>query len=119
MRWGVVGVLVVLLIAAAIGVYWQSRQLYVEVVNESGEPLKDVRISYCGGEFSTGRIEPGGSWKERINPTDKSDLEIVVWDRTAVRHVQMGDVAFEPGQYGTFRVEIGEGCDASVTGNVK
>jgi hypothetical protein len=119
MRWGVVGVLVLLLIAAAVGVYWQGRQLYVEVVNDSGEPLKDVRISYAGGEFSTGRLEPGGRWKERIRPTEESDLEIVVWDRSAARHVQKGDVSFEPGQFGTMRVEIGERYESTVTGDVK
>ena len=88
---------VLILGAAAAGVYWQSRQLYVVVANESDEVLKDVRVSYTGGSASTGRLEPGGSRKFRMHPTGESDLEIVVWDKDAARHEEKGDVSFGGG----------------------
>jgi len=120
MRRGFLPAAVVVLILAALGVYWQSRQLYVVVVNASGEALKNVSVSYSGGSMLTGRLEPGEKRRERIRPTGDGDLEVVVWDKDTVRHEKMGNVYFEVGTCrGTFTVTVCEGYVIEVTSDLR
>ncbi len=120
MRRGYLPAAVVVLILAGLGVYWQSRQIYVVVVNASGVPLKNVSVSYTGGAMLTGWLEPGEKRRERIRPTGDTDLEIVVWDKDTVRHEQTGNVYFEAGACrGTFTVTVYEGCAIEVTSDVR
>jgi hypothetical protein len=49
-------------------VAFQFRTITISVENQTGNVIKDVRVTYSGGDFSSPEIKPGGSLTRVVRP---------------------------------------------------
>ena len=78
----------------------------VLVVNSSGKPVRDMKITYTGGSMSIPELQAGGQHQQTIQVSTATDVAVEYVPEGGEKKSQTVKVQLEPGYVGELRLEV-------------
>jgi hypothetical protein len=98
---------------------WLHRGVQVILFNDGQHPVRDVIISFAGGERRTSLLPDRGRYVTRVNPTGESHLELQFRDPSGNERKAVVDVYIEPNYTGRVLIRIDSSARVTSTDQVE
>ena len=102
-----IGCTVLVIGAVFLWIYQLTAGVKVNIINNTGTEIKNLRIQFTGGETLVPLVKPGEIYSMIVNPSGESSLRLQFTDMSDNRHSREIGTYLEEGYRGEILIEIG------------